>query len=286
MIRELIRMCASGRTGIPSWIAACGTIAVLACFAAVAVVAIAPFAALSAFAAEAREEAEVVGPAVPVKPPGPAEAPAAAPPTKPRALPTTWHATVFFSGSSQYRIIHYWSAGSSMRAETLINGHPVTTIVRGDRYVVIDRMAGKALDVERAPQAVKDDKGRLRPFGIELDEIRKAGAEKVEETKLSGVPVEVWRITDKTSRRTVWVTKVAPQVPLRVETFVRGSSETLTFDYSNWSFDLAMPDAFFEIPSDIDVEELDYDEYEEKSAKGAVGPGPILYPDLLHGGRP
>ncbi len=282
-------MRASGRTGISSWIAARGAIAALACFAAVAVAAIAPLAALSAFAAETREAAEVVGPAVPAvpaKPPSPAEAPATAPPTKPRATPKTWHATVFFSGTGQYRIIHYWSAGSSMRAETLIAGHPITTIVRDDRYVVMDRLSGKALDVERAPQAVKDDKGRLRPFGIELDEIRKAGAEKVEETKLSGVPVEVWRVTDDVGRRTVWVSKVAPRVPLRAETFVRGSSETIIFDYSNWSFDLEMPDAFFEIPSDFDVEELDYDEYEEMSGKGPVGPGPILYPDLLHGGKP
>ncbi|MDX2037823.1 MAG: hypothetical protein SFX72_14320, partial [Isosphaeraceae bacterium] len=91
---------------------------------------------------------------------------------------------------------------------------------------------------------------------------------------------------DGAGKRTVWVTKAKPFVPLRAETFVRGSSDTITFDYSNWAFDLPMPESFFEIPSDVEVESLDYDEYMEKSAEGPVGPAPILYPDLLHGSKP
>ena len=117
-------------------------------------------------------------------------------PPKAPTVPKTWHATVFFSSGDSYRIIHYWSSGSMMRAETLIGGHPITTIIRGDRYIAFDRLTGKALDVERSPAAVAQDQGRVRPFAIELDELKRAGGEKIEDTTMSGVPVEVWRLTD------------------------------------------------------------------------------------------
>jgi len=202
------------------------------------------------------------------------------------ATPKTWHATVFFSSGGSYRIIHYWSEGAMMRADTLIGGHPVTTIVRGDRYAAIDRLSGKAIEIERSPAAVAQDQGRVRPFGIELDELKRAGGERIEDSTMSGQPVEVWRVTDDTGRRTVWVSKKAPFVPLRAETFVRGSSQTLIFDYSSWGFGLEIPASFFAIPSDIAVERYGYAEFEKKSAKQAIGPAPILYPDLLHGGKP
>jgi hypothetical protein len=135
---------------------------------------------------------------------------------KSSTAPKTWHATVFFSNGASYRIIHYWSDGAKMRAETLISGHPVATIIRGDRYIALDRLTGKALDIERAPAAILADQGRPRPFGIELDELKKAGGERIEDTTMSGVPVEVWRLTDDTSRRTVWVSKKPPHVPIRL----------------------------------------------------------------------
>lgn len=207
-------------------------------------------------------------------------------PPKGPSVPKTWHATVFFSSGENYRIIHYWSSGSMMRAETLIGGHPITTIIRGDRYIAFDRLTGKALDVERSPAAVAQDRGRVRPFAIELDELRRAGGEKIEETTMSGVPVEVWRLTDDTGRRTVWVSKKEPFVPIRAETFVRGSSQTLIFDYSNWGFDLEIPASFFTLPSDVAVERFGYAAFEKKAATESRGPAPILYPDLLHGGPP
>ncbi len=202
------------------------------------------------------------------------------------AVPGTWHATVFFSNGETYRIIHYWSAGSSMRAETLISGHPITTIVRGDRYVAFDRLTGEGIDVERSPAAIAEDRGRLRPFGIELDELKKSGGERVEETTMSGVPVEVWRLTNDASRRTVWVSQKAPHVPIRAETFVRGSSQTLVFDYSSWRFDLELPAAFFTLPSDAQIDRYGHAEYLAKSAREPIGRAPILYPDLLYGGSP
>lgn len=223
------------------------------------------------------------------RPSGAAEAPAAAQkPADPEksAVPGTWHATVFFSNGETYRIIHYWSAGTSMRAETLISGHPITTIVRGDRYVAFDRLTGEGIDVERSPAAIAADAGRLRPFGIELDELKKGGGERVEATTMSGVPVEVWRLTDDASRRTVWVSQKPPHVPIRAETFVRGSSQTLVFDYSSWRFDLEMPAAFFTLPGDAQIDRYGHAEFLAKSGQQPIGRAPILYPDLLYGGAP
>ncbi len=225
--------------------------------------------------------------------PAPGPAPAATPgsatiprSTSPGGPPTSWHATAFVSGIGTYRIIHYWSQGASMRAETLIAGHPFTTIVHGGRYLVIDRLTGTALDIERAPEALAADEGRPRPFAFEQTEIALAGGEKVEDTKLSGVDVEVWRVTDDFGRRTAWLSKTEPKSPLRVETFVRGSTQTIKLDYSGWGFNLEIPASFFALPPGIEVERLSYAEYTKRSANGPVGEAPILYPDLLHGGRP
>lgn len=220
------------------------------------------------------------------EPRGAAEPGAAVDPSADRARPRTWHATAFVSGMGGYRIIHYWSEGASMRAETLIGGHPIATLVQGDRYAIVDRMTGKALEIVRSPKAIAEDAGRLRPFAFEYDEIRAAGGEKVENSTLSGVDVEVWRVTNDLGRRTVWLSRDEPRVPLRVETFVRGSSQTIQIDYSSWGFDLEVPAAFFVLPPGLEVERLSYEAYLAKSREGPVGPAPILYPDLLHGAKP
>ncbi|MEZ4333933.1 MAG: hypothetical protein R3F35_19445 [Myxococcota bacterium] len=200
--------------------------------------------------------------------------------------PRTWHATAFVSGMGGYRIIQYWSEGPAMRAETVIGGHPIATLVQGDRYAVVDRMTGKALEVVRSPRALAEDAARLRPFAFEYDEIRSAGGEKVEETTLSGVEVEVWRVTNDLGRRTVWRAREEPRVPLRVETFVRATSQTIKIDYSGWGFDLEIPESFYALPPGLEVERLSYDAFLAKSRVGPVGPAPILYPDLLHGAKP
>jgi hypothetical protein len=215
-------------------------------------------------------------------PPAEANAPAPAKPAA-KGVPSTWHATAFVSGIGTYRIIHHWSQGASMRAETLIAGHPITTIVHGDRYAVIDRLTGRGLEVARAPRSLAQDAGRLRPFAFEPDEIRAAGGELVETTKVSGVDVEIWRVSEDSGRRTAWVSRAEPKVPLRVETFVRGSSQTIRIDYSNWAFDLEIPAAFFAIPPGIEVDRMSYEDYGRRSQAGELGRLPVLYPDLLHG---
>lgn len=200
--------------------------------------------------------------------------------------PTRLYASVFVSGRSGYRIIHYWSDQSKMRAETLIGGHPITTIVRDDQYLVFDRLTNKGLAITRAPAAKSDQAKRGRPFGNDWQEIRDAGGELVEETKLAGADVEVWQLTNSNGSQKVWVTKDAARVPLKVETYDRKSSNTVTQDYSNWTVELEMPAAFFEAAPNVNFERYSYEDFVAKARKEPVGTVPVLYPDLLHGSRP
>lgn len=197
------------------------------------------------------------------------------------ASPDTWHATTFVSGAMGFRVIRYWSKGQWMRAQTLIGGHPIVTIVRDGHYIGYDELAGTGVRIERAPQAIAEDRARPRPFGNDLDELKRQGADKVEETTRAGVEVEIWRKTDAAGRRKLWVTKSEPQLPMRLETFVRAGGDTITTEYSGWSKGLPIPDSFFEAPANVKLERLDYAAFLDAAAAGPVGP--VLYPDLLHG---
>ena len=206
--------------------------------------------------------------------------------TPERTSPRTWHATTLVSGRRGYRMIHYWSKGGNMRAETLIAGHPFTTIVRGDRYIAIDGLRGVGIDVGRSALARAEDAKRLRPFANDFEELRRAGAEKVEDTRAAGVPAELWRTTSAEERRSLWVSRKEPRVPIRFEIFFRGSAETIRTEYTNWDFDLEIPNRFFDTPQGIELERYDYEGFIAKSLEGPVGSVPVLYPDLLHGGPP
>lgn len=215
---------------------------------------------------------------------GAGRAPAKEPEATETVAPRSWHATTVVSARRGYRVINYWSEGANMRAETLISGHPVTTIIRGGRYIVIDELRGIGIDVARSALAVTGDTKRSRPFANELDELMRQGGEKVEDTEAAGLEAELFRLTDTQGRRTVWVSLAPPRVPLRTEVFVRGSGETITTNYTNWAFDLEIPQRFFETPQGTEIERLDYETYVTKSREGPLSLVPVLYPDLLHGG--
>lgn len=203
-----------------------------------------------------------------------------------RKQPETWHATAFVRGDMGIRVIDYWSKGPDMVARTLINGRPVTTIVSGGRYVVFDGVSGIGLNVARSDRALKQDKGRSRPFAFEYEEMREAGGEKIDDVNFGSRRGEIWQKSDATGRQKLWVSVGMPQIPLRLETFDRQSATNIELDYQNWIFDLEMPARFFGLPSGIDFETFEYDVYMAKSVEGLVGPMPILYPDLLHGEPP
>ncbi len=203
-----------------------------------------------------------------------------------RSVPETWHVTAFVRGSMGIRVIDYWSKGPDMVARTLIGGHPITTIVRGGRYVVFDGLTGKGLDIGRAAAALREDAARDRPFAFELDELIRDGGEKVEDVRVGAMRGEVWQVRDASGRRKVWVTGGVPRVPMRQETFDRSSGRTIDLDYQGWTFDLPMDEVLFQIPPAFAFERFEYEAYLAKSAQGPVGEVPVLYPDLLHGSSP
>lgn len=195
--------------------------------------------------------------------------------------PNTWHASSYVRGRMGFRMIHYWSKGPWMRAETLIGGHPFVTIVRGRNYYAFDRLTGKGVRVRRPAEAVAEDEKHLRLFGNEFEEIVAAGAEKVEEVFFSGNPAEIWRVTDATGRRKLWVTRDESKLPMRLEIFDRSSADTIETDYANWARGMDMPDRFFEPPAGTEIEKFEYAEYLEASVERPLAA--ILYPELLHG---
>jgi len=202
-------------------------------------------------------------------------------------VPKTWQATAFIRGDGiGIRIIDYWSRGSDMVARTLINGRPITTIVSRGRYIVYDGIAGEGLNIGRSSRALAEDKGRIRPFAFEYEEMKAAGGEKIEDIRLGDRRGEIWQKSDAGGRQKLWVSVGTPQIPVRLETFDRKSMATVELDYQNWIFDLEMPDRFFEAPGGIQLETLEYDVYMKKSLEGPVSRVPVLYPDLLHGERP
>ncbi len=200
--------------------------------------------------------------------------------------PVNWYVSTVVSGRTGYRITHLWSKASKMRSETMLGSHPITTIVRGRHYWVYDRMTGEGIEIERSPQAIAEDETRRRPFGNDLDEVVRAGGEKVEEMELAGLPVEVWRVTRKKGRRTVWVTTSEPRLPLRVENFDRESGDLATLEYSNWRSPKEIPDTFFEPRTGLRITRFSYDVFAARSDQARVGQLPILYPGLVHGTRP
>jgi hypothetical protein len=214
--------------------------------------------------------------------PGPA--PADDPKPASAAQPTSYHATAFVRGDIGLRVIDYWSQGANMRARTLIAGRPITTIVRGDRYIVYDGLAREGFDVERSAAAQAADRGRTRPFAIEVEEIVRDGGEKIEDVALGPLPGEVWQVTDERGRRKAWVSARPPRVPIRVQTYDRGTGADIEIDYSNWVFSLELPEAFFTAPKDVSLRRFDYDAFVQWVLDGGQVSAPVLYPDLLYGG--
>ena len=159
----------------------------------------------------------------------------------------------------------------------------VLTIVNGAYYYTIDVLEQVGVRIERNPLATAVDGRYSRPFADEWEELVAAGGEKVKEETIAGRVAEVWRITNNSGRRTVWVSHEKPMVPIRVETYDRSTGRQDSVDYLNWQLGLKIPDQFFEPPLGVDIQTFEYDEYVAAARKGPVGPAPPLYRQLLHG---
>jgi hypothetical protein len=198
---------------------------------------------------------------------------------------TLYAATVSHGEGAGFLVSHFWSKGPLFRSETVIAGRNVITIVNGASYYIIDGLAGYGIAIRRPPAAVAADAQRPRPFGIEKLDILKAGGEKVRTERAGAAACDVYRVTDEDGRRQVCVSQDEWELPIKLETFRRASGRTTKMDYVNWLKGLSIPDAFFEVGPEIELEHIETDDYFKRSQTERVGPAPVLYRRFLYSER-
>jgi hypothetical protein len=201
-------------------------------------------------------------------------------------LPNTWYAQALAYAETGINVTHFWSKDARLRAETVIAGRRIVTIVDDDTYYAYDGLGMAGVAIGRAPEAMRLAHEGVRPFGNEIDAVLRQGGEGVAVENLGGREVEVFRVTDAAGRRQVWATRGELRLPLRVEIFQRQRGTTLRTDFLYWQRGLPIPDAFFRPEAGIELARLSYEQYVALQAeRRPVGPVPVLYYDLLHGIR-
>jgi len=198
----------------------------------------------------------------------------------------TWHAQALAHGEGGLNVTQFWSKGPRLRAETVIAGHKIVTIVSGEWYYAYDATKGLGIRVRRTPAALKLDQPYRRPFGNEALRLIEMGAEKVGEENYHGREAVIYRLTDSLGRRTVWASKDALNIPLHIEIYTRRTGKKTETDYLDWLTGLALPDSYFDVDPNVEITSYEFEEYGFFLAKsGSVGPVPVLYSDLLRGRR-
>jgi hypothetical protein len=198
-------------------------------------------------------------------------------------LPDTWYVSTLSETERGLLGVHYWSKGPSFRAETIVEGHRIATIVREASYYIIDVVSGTGVELGRSEKAIAEDAGRGRPFGREWEALVRDGGEKVRSQELGGVAYDLFRVTDQAGRREILVTRSEPRIPVSFETYDRKSGTTSVVRYSNWRRGLVISDGFFEPPPGLEIPRIEYEEYLERIRTRSIGPAPVLYGELLHG---
>jgi len=197
---------------------------------------------------------------------------------------STWFSQAISHSDAGLNVSYFWSKGAKLRAETVIAGRRVTTIVSGNTYYAYDAVSQNGVAVTRSPKAIAADARGERPFGREFENLVSQGAERIRDEDVMGRACEVFRLTDQLGRRELWVTKDKLRLPVRVVVFRRDTQKTTTTDFVNWLTGLVIADGFFEPESSIAFERLDFDTYIRRSSTGEpIGPVPVLYTDLLVG---
>lgn len=194
----------------------------------------------------------------------------------------TWYAQALARGEAGLNVTHFWSKGPMLRAETVVAGHRVVTIVRGEWYYAYDALTGQGLAIRRDPAAIELAAKTRRPFGNEYDSLLEQGAELVREEEVLGRKTGVYRVTDALGQRELWTTLDDEHLPLRLEIYDRRTANRRYTDYVNWQSGFGIPDDFFEPEPRIQIERLELAEYFSRTLKeGTVGPVPVLYARLL-----
>lgn len=207
-----------------------------------------------------------------------------APAAKPAPGVSTWFSQVFSHSDSGLNVTYFWSKGAKLRAETVIAGRRVTTLVTGNTYYAYDAVSQNGVAITRSPKAMAVDARGERPFGREFQNLVAQGAERIRDEDVMGRACEVFRVTDQLGRRELWVTKDELRLPIRVIVYRRDTQKTTSTDFVNWLTGLGIADAFFEPESGVAFQRLDFQSYLERSSAGEpIGPVPVLYTDLLVG---
>ena len=198
-------------------------------------------------------------------------------------IPDTWYAERIISGDTPPIVEHLWSKGPKLRAETVVGGQPIVTLVNGERYITIDRISRTGVSIERRPDAIREDAERGRPFGNEGTILQSAGGEKISTEKVGGRPCELYRLTNSEGRQEVCVSQDQARLPLERRAWWRKSGKEAVTQYLDWVSGIMLPDDFFEVDSSVKLESMSYDEYLRRAGKEEIGPAPPLFRELLHG---
>ena len=201
----------------------------------------------------------------------------------PDELEPTWYAQAMARGAAGLNVTHFWSKGPRLRAETVVAGHKIITIVHGDWYYAYDDLTKRGVAIKRDPASIANDRPGKRPFGNEYDIMVGQGAEMIREEEVMGRKAGVYRVTDHLGKRELWVTLDTARIPLRLEIYDRKTSRRRYTDYINWQSNLYIPERFFAPDESIELDRMDFEEYLARSLReGTVGPVPVLYTNLLH----
>jgi len=196
----------------------------------------------------------------------------------------SWFAQTVARGPAGLNVNYFWSLGAKFRAETVVAGHKVVTIVSGDTYYAYDAVLMKGIAVRRKAEAIAADSSRIRPFGNEIEVLLSQGAEKIREEILFNTPSEVYQISDDAGRRVAWVTQDSRRLPMRVEIYSRRTASTSYKEYYDWRTGIPIAEEFFEPESTVKLKRFEFEEYIENTNNSEVmGYVPILYEDLLIG---
>jgi hypothetical protein len=234
-------------------------------------------------AAAGAAAAALLGLAAPASAQSPKQKPAPAPAAEPPKY-NTWYAQALAHSEAGLNVTHFWSKDENLRAETVIAGRRIVTIVTADTYYAYDLLVRTGIAVKRSPLARKQDAERSRPFGNEFFAVQRQGAERVDQEILAGRQVAVYQVTDDEGRRRVWVTEDDMRLPLRLEVYRRATSQTFRTDFLNWQRGLPIAEEFFRPEPGVELAPLSFEEYVAKeTAHEVLGPVPVLYTDLLHG---
>ena len=197
------------------------------------------------------------------------------------AGPESWYTEILLTGGAAPTIEHLWSKGPWMRSELVVGGQPIVQLVKGNRYVIFNRIEREGIAIQRNPRAIANDASGKRPFAEDRDRIVAAGGERVGTESLAGQDCDLYRVTDADGKRETCVTSLG--LPVRTEMWQRSSGKSTSANYLSWSSHVPVTDEFFDADPGVKITEYGYDQYLSEIQKGPVGPAPPLHSYLLHG---